>query len=240
MKQSANRFTVLIIFSIIIMQVFCGCGSSGGGSSESTATNYTISGRVVLPEGSQSLRLSQISLEKTTVRLEQQPAIYAICDKDGYFTLIVPKIYESINIIAFNGNLGFDNFYLQKSDDISLSNETTINAGKIKLAECKNTFSIKIKDKYNNPIKYAKCSFWGFELSSDINGVITFPLFPENIKQVKATINAAGYKELTNDYSVFSKNCGPCTEVILRSIDENKSPVILNFEPFDYEPMPNQ
>jgi DNA-binding beta-propeller fold protein YncE len=241
MKPSANSFTLLIIVSIIIMQVFfCGCGSSGGGNSENIDTTYTISGRVMLPEVSQSLRLSQISLEKTTVRLEQQPAIYAICDKDGYFKLIVPKVYDSINLIVFNGNLGLDNFYLQKSDTIPLSNETSINAGKIKLAECKNTFSIKIKDKYNNPIKYAKCTFWGFELSSDISGIITFPLFPENIKQVKASINAAGYKELTNDYSVFSKDCGPCTEVILRSIDENKSPVILNFEPFDYEPLPNQ
>ena len=268
MKTSVYKYKIFIVISIILMQVFTyGCGGSGGGNhSEISDSVYTISGRVLQPETNANVKTEVVSdqlttecnttslsearnddhirklssLDQITVRLAQQPAIYAICDEEGYFKLNVPKIYQSVNLIAFKGNLNTSSFYIQKSNDIVLSEETAINAGKMQLSQGKNTFSIKIKDKYNNPVKYAKCTFWGFDITSDIDGILTFPLFPENIKKVSATISAAGFKEITNDYTVFTNDLGPVTELILRSNDDNKAPVILNFDTFDSEPNPNQ
>ena len=224
---------------------FCGCMGSGSNSnnddedgSELADPMYTISGRVLQTED--TFR-KQSSLEQIIVRLEQQPEIYAICDEEGYFKLSVPKkLFQFVNIIAYKGFLNTESFCIQKSDDIILSDETFVNAGKIYLSQCKNTFSIRLKDKYNNPVRYAICSFWGFELISDLNGILTFPLFPENVKKVASTISAAGFKDFTNDFPVLTNDLGPVNEVVLRSSEENKAPVIINFDSFDSEPNPDQ
>lgn len=267
MKTSVNRLKNLIFVAIFIMQVFFfGCGGSGGNAEEDNDSPisdsiYTINGRVLLSEASINVKAERISefiathisdtstncsirkqssLEQIIVRLAQQPAIYTICDENGNFKLSVPKIFQSVNLIAYKGTLNSPYFFIEKSKDIILEKETTINAGKIQLSQGKNTFFIKLKDKYNNPIKYAKCNFWGFEITSDINGVFTFPLFPESLKNVTATINAAGFKEFTNDYSVFTSNLGPVTELVLYSNDENKVPVVLNLASLECEPYPDQ
>ena len=271
MKTSVYKYKLLVVFSILIMQMFFyGCMGSGGSSSddsedvlESSDPMYTISGRVLQTDTSANIKewittptaessrppltlndglvRKQSSLEQITVRLAQQSSIYTLCDEEGYFKLYVPKkIYQSVNIIAYKGFLNTESFCIQKSDDIILSDETFVNAGKIYLSQGKNTLSIRLKDKYNNPIRYAACFFWGFELISDMNGNLTFPLFPENIKNVTSTISAAGFKEFTNDFPVLTKDLGPVNEVVLRSSEENKAPVIINFDPFDSEPNPEQ
>ncbi|MBQ3644881.1 MAG: hypothetical protein II961_09820 [Candidatus Riflebacteria bacterium] len=250
MKASVVKNNILIFIAFIIVQLFSiGCGGGGGGSKTSSAI-YTVTGQVKLLDPTNKM---VIDPEKITVRLEQQPTIFTSCDENGNFKLEFPKIDEKVNLIAFKGSINSENFYIQRSEDITLSNETSINAGELLLTSGVNTFLIEVYDEYFYPLKYAKCSFWGFDITSDYNGRIAFPKFPENIKKVKATIsgygvntnkntNVASIKEMTNEYSVFTKDLGPYYEVIVFYQHGNsaKSPVILDIEEYVQEPAPNQ
>lgn len=251
MKTSSYIYKIFTITLIFIIMVFSyGCGGSGGGSKTSDVI-YTISGNVVLPDLVASSTSNVIALsngrqaqtsvrEKITVRLEQQPSISTTCDEKGNFILKLPKIADSVNLIAFRGNISDSDFRLQRSKDIVLGKESNINAGNLQLPPGKNTFAIWLVDEYRNPIEYARCYFWGFEIQSDLQGIVNFPKFPENVTKVKAVIKASGLKEFTNEFSVFTEDLGPEYIFAVANDSENKTPVIINISKCNVEPEPNQ
>lgn len=250
MKIFANKFKLFFSFLCLLLQLFfIGCGGSGGGSKTSSDI-YTITGKVRFLDPTNK---NTIDPNKITVRLEQQPSIFTSCDENGNFTLQFPKIDEKINLIAFKGSINSEDFYIQRSEDIPLSKETSINAGELVLKQGENTFSIRLSDENFYTLKYAKCSFWGFDITSDHEGYFYFPKFPENITKVKATISGyavgnnknahvATIKEMTNEYSVFTKDLGPYYFVtVFRQADNsNKSPVVIDVNKYNTEPDPNQ
>ena len=238
MKASKIIFNIYICIFFLFLLVFSyGCGGSGGHKDDDST--FIITGRVIVPEEA-SRQVQNVKSEKVTLWLEQQPTISTTCDENGYFTLNVPKISDSVNLIAFKGKMKDNDFRLQRSDDIFLTKEKTINIGELKLTPGKNSFLIHISDNYFNPIRYAQCSFWGFEILSDLNGTINFPKFPENITKIKATIKASGMKEFTDEFPVFTEDLGPDIGLSVYSYRDNKNPIVLSIDKYDYEPNPGQ
>ncbi len=252
MKTSNNSFKIctFILISFILMFSY-GCGGGGGSSSKLPFAIYTISGKIDFPDAVGNIKSKDNNTQNNSIRaitentgitvhIEQIPELKTNCDELGNFTIQVPAIFDSVNLIACTGDLEDINTRIQRTDDIILGKEIVINNCDIQLTPCKNTFTICLNDSYFKPIEYAKCSFWGFEITSNLEGIIRFPKFPENISKVKATIKASGIKEFTNEFSVFSEDLGPCSYISAYSVVDDKLPIIMDMEAFNNEPNPGE
>lgn len=238
------NISICSIFILVFLFFSLGCGGGGGGgNSIDTADLVLISGKVLLPESNLDNRLSSSSVfsRKTTVFLEQAPTVFTTCDDEGNFKISVPRMGDYVNLIAFTGTVEKDDLFLVKSENILLSKDSSINLeSSLLLEQGKNSFSIKLEDKYGNPISSGLCEFWCFTIKPDFDGFVRFPKLPESIEKLSVYIEAPGYKGFNYDYNIFTKDLGPVTIIHLRTLDSNNVPFVFSFNKVDCEPDTNQ
>lgn len=222
-----------LIFVCLLNLILTGCSSS---SPTSKSQQTSISGQVLLPaEAPNNLNLATTSVK---IYVEQHPNLTTNPDVKGHFKLNLPLQRDEINIVALLEDTSTNSYFWHHSLPISLSQQPQ-SVGQLFLEKGVNRVTFTLKDRHQNPIRYAPLLIWGKSQETDFFGRVTSPPMPLSHEQIAITIDSSGFKPVSAIIPFFTEDLGPCIELVQATSQGKYSAPLICFNPVNTQVEPN-